>query len=246
MDKPSEVYDLESDIESLISFIDFTEDGKERIIEVIRNMRSNYARKCLLSYGLKTYIDDLKGIYLLDSYESITENNLEFLLSVKADLNAKDSSDNGNTILHKIVKQPGCIDLMKTIIDNNVDVNIKNDKQETALHIAANKLEYTKLLIESGADIEVHDKRLLTPLHYAVINPECVDVLIKAGAVVNTIDKYGYSVLHKAIQNQQSVELLLKANINVNIRDGFGHTPLYYAKNNIDISSLLLSVGAYM
>lgn len=246
MDKSSEIYDLESDIESLVSFIDFAEDGKEKFIEIIRNMRSNYARRHLLSYGMETYIDDLEGIYLLDSYESITENNLEFLLSVKADLNTKDSSDNGNTILHKIAKQPGCVDLMKTVIDNNIDINIRNDKQETALHIAANKLEYTKLLIESGADIEARDKRLLTPLHYAVINPECVDVFIKAGADVNTIDKYGYSVLHKAVQFQKSVELLLKTNVNVNIRDGFGHTPLYYAKNNIDISSLLLSVGAYM
>ena len=60
----------------------------------------------------------------------------------------------GNTLYHVAAKKND-LQLMKKIVDFNIDVNAKNDEGMTALHVAAMKAENDKLLkflIAKGAD----------------------------------------------------------------------------------------------
>ena len=61
--------------------------------------------------------------------------------------------------------------MVKFLIENGADINIKNNNGDTVLHEAVlikDNLEVVKLLIENGADINIKNNNGDTVLHYAV------------------------------------------------------------------------------
>ena len=98
----------------------------------------------------------------------------------------------------------GNIELIKQLTDSNIDVNVKRDRGETPLHIAArfSYYEVAKLLISKGADVNVRNDFGWTPLHQAAYS------LTKGGRKMSTI------------------ELLLLKGANVNAETDSGATPL--------------------
>ncbi|MCH2181925.1 MAG: ankyrin repeat domain-containing protein [Mariniblastus sp.] len=101
----------------------------------------------------------------------------------------------------------GNIQLVKQHIDANVDVNGKNEKGETPLHIAAVFCheEIVELLIANGADVHAGDEIGWTPLHRAAYSfttgrrPAIIaERLIAAGAEVNAKSENGSTPLDVA------------------------------------------------
>ena len=78
----------------------------------------------------------------------------------------------------------GNIELIKELIDSDIDVNVKRDRGETPLHIAArfSHYEVAKLLISNGADVNVRNDSGLTPLHEAAYS------FTKGGRKISTIE----------------------------------------------------------
>jgi ankyrin repeat protein len=63
----------------------------------------------------------------------------------------------------------GNIELIKQLTDSNIDVNVKRDRGETPLHIAArfSYYEVAKLLISKGANVNAETDSGATPLDVA-------------------------------------------------------------------------------
>ena len=79
--------------------------------------------------------------------------------------------------------------VIKRLIENGADVNIKGLHNNTPLHLASKEghLEMVKLLIDHGADLNTKDRQGFSPLGWAVIEEhfEIVQYLIKLGVNIN-------------------------------------------------------------
>ena len=85
------------------------------------------------------------------------------------------SSNNGNNIIHNIILNTDIkknefnkLNIIKFLIQNNVNLDQPNINNQTPLHLACENqyLLIITYLIENGADINYKDNNGLTPLHY--------------------------------------------------------------------------------
>lgn len=151
----------------------------------------------------------------------------------------------------------------KQIIEAGADLNSKNERGLTALHIAAKwndalkdnavtgKYEIAKILIQKGADVNAVDNERKTPLHWAAEqqNLEFVKLLAVNGAHIHTKDKYGYTPLHFVVGTSWQgavyvAKFLLENGAIVDSTDNYGNTPLHMSIINPGAIKLLLRKGA--
>ena len=94
----------------------------------------------------------------------------------------------------------GNIEVIKQLIASDIDVNVKRNRGETPLHIAArfSRYEIAKLLISKGADVNARNDDGFTPLHQAAYSftegPQkirTIELLISKGANVNSKGESG-------------------------------------------------------
>jgi len=116
-----------------------------------------------------------------------------------ADINGRDE-DGRPPLIHAILAEDADPEIVRLLIDNGADVNLKDYGQEwTALHFAARdrQAEIVDILIASGAEIDAQDKFGNTPLWRAIMNgrgnPETVRILLNHGADKNVSNNYGIS-----------------------------------------------------
>ncbi len=109
----------------------------------------------------------------------------------------------GRTMLMEAVIQKE-YDLMKLLIDHGADPNIRDKRNWTALHFAAQNydLRATQLLVEVGADVNAKDDYGNNAIFKAVMNFEgngdVIQFLKSHGADFNEKNKSGISVLDVA------------------------------------------------
>lgn len=100
---------------------------------------------------------------LIFAYEKKKMEIFECLLNdVNVDVNKKDLR-NGETVLHHACFDNNfeCVKMLIDIKKDSLDLNVKNNLNQTPLHLAAieNNVEIVELLIKSGkADIQIKDK----------------------------------------------------------------------------------------
>ena len=94
----------------------------------------------------------------------------------------------------------GNIEVVKQLIASDIDINVKRNRGETPLHIAAifSRYEIAKLLISKGADVNARNDDGFTPLHQAAYSftegPQkirTIELLISKGANVNSKGESG-------------------------------------------------------
>ena len=116
-----------------------------------------------------------------------------------------------------------------------VDLNFKNIKGWTALHVAANagKESLVQLLLNSGAQVNLPNNNEWTALMLAVFKDyEIVcGILIKNGANLEASQKEGWTALHIAIRegNTSITRLLVSAGAKIDSKTSHGDTPLMIA-----------------
>ncbi|MDH4241493.1 MAG: ankyrin repeat domain-containing protein [Phycisphaerae bacterium] len=144
----------------------------------------------------------------------------------------------------------GHLDVVKLIIENGADVNLKGEAWYGPLHAAAAKghIEVVKILLENGADVKIFHQN--KPLNYAAMNGhiEVAEILLAHGADINAKGTDEAAPLHTAVSNNQlaMVKWLLSKGANVNPIAAYGCTPLHSAarSNNVEIGKILLEHGA--
>lgn len=152
--------------------------------------------------------------------------------------------------LLKAVRKLDDEQVREILAEGPVDVNVKNSRGRTSLHIAADKgaYEIVKLLIDAGANVNILDKYGYTPLSDALSYADIVKALLDAGADINLGRNERFPLLHLAtgMAYDQTIPLLVNAGADINDKDILGNTPLIIAVNKLRFSTvhLLLSLGA--
>ena len=127
--------------------------------------------------------------------------------------------------------------MVRELIRAGASVTAKDNKQQTALHIAfyMDHFSLAKTLIEAGADVNGQDEDGVTPLMQAAYmgHDQVVHELIKAGASVTAKYNKQQTALHKAswLGHSSVVKTLIEAGADVNEQDKDGTTPLMEAVN---------------
>ncbi|MHC4542315.1 MAG: ankyrin repeat domain-containing protein [Planctomycetota bacterium] len=166
----------------------------------------------------------------------------------------------GETVLMSAATA-GRTEAVKLLLEADANVNAKNDRGQTALHVPLDirNSDYHKyrlskdtieLLLASGADVNLKDKEGRTPLHLAAesADRDIVKLLLDKGAKVNAKDdESGFTPLHYAARfgKKNVAELLIAKGADINAKDKQDHTPLYIAVNHdYKVAELFMDKGA--
>jgi ankyrin repeat protein len=120
-------------------------------------------------------------------------------------------------------------------IKNGADINARDDREMTALDMAAERgrIEIVKKVLDSGANVNARTKTQTTALHYAAFegHREVVKELLARGADVNARDDRENTALHVAASTGQVevVKELLIRDAEVDARDKNQKTALCVA-----------------
>lgn len=151
-------------------------------------------------------------------------NTAIILIQAGADVNDVSSNFYGQSALH-FASETCDVQLIEFLLNYHADVNVKNYKSQTPLHVAADNCtgdshhEVMKILLINGTDVDAQDFQGQTVLHTA-------------------IRRHGISI--------KIVELLLEFKADVNIRDNNGDIPLTEAilTENFEVVQLLVDHGS--
>lgn len=117
--------------------------------------------------------------------------------------------------------------MVEFFIQNGVDVNARNDKGETPLHLHRD-LKILELLILFGADVNAQNNNGKTPIQDDRKDNEIILLLLKNGADPFSRISYANQTLLHIATSGELAQFLIDAGLDVNAKDGQGHTPLYY------------------
>jgi len=150
----------------------------------------------------------------------------------------------------------GHVHRLQTLIEGKaVDVNTRDAKGRTPLHVAVEKgqLDVAKYLIAKGAEIGARTKEDdLTPLGLVFKarkqGPQMAALLIENGADANERYATSITVLMLGVRygNLETIKVLLSGGADVNLADKNGLVPLWGAimMKRLDVVRLLLEKGA--
>ena len=231
------------------------------------HMRSAEKAKAFIDGGANINVSDGHGYTPL---HYAVENNLkeivQLLISKKADINTKNNI--GQTPLDTAINQNrkdllgllmandgkpssifgaahiGDLASVKTFLEEGVDVNVRDQRRQTALHIAAREghKEVVEFLLDHGADVNAGMNLNRTAAGLAMDNDhnDIAELLISKGADI--------SPLHLAIsmKDEAKARSLIEGGADVNKQTPKGTTPLNRAvgKGLKDIAELLIGHGA--
>jgi ankyrin repeat protein len=144
-------------------------------------------------------------------------------------------------------------EMVRTLLQQRVDVNAPQPDGTTALHWAAHgdRVDTAALLIGAGAKVDAVNDFGVTPLSLACTNASAamVDLLLRAGADPNVALPTGETPLMTAARtgNPKAVASLLERQAPVDVRENLkGQTALMWAaaEGHADVVKLLVEHGA--
>ncbi|HEY5610602.1 MAG TPA: ankyrin repeat domain-containing protein, partial [Thermoanaerobaculia bacterium] len=142
---------------------------------------------------------------------------------------------------------------VELFLRGKIDVNAKNSRGETALHIAADDddAKLIAMFLKAGADVNAKDKNGETPLFRAAGNGhggvKATQPLIAAGADLTLKYEYGNTAMHEAVMSDFEVPLkaLIAAGADINAKNEEGETPLRIAAMyGRKVTPILIQAGA--
>jgi len=141
---------------------------------------------------------------------------------------------------------------LEFFIDNGTEINSRNDKLETPLHLSSlnGHLQIVEYLVNHGADVNLENNRYETPLHFSSLNGhfQIVEYLVNHGTRVNCKNDNQETPLHLSSLNGhfQIVEYLVNHGADVNFENNRYETPLHLSSLNghFQIVEYLVNHGA--
>lgn len=228
-----ERYDIKNIIEKLM-------DKNHNLILSQNKIILNYDR--LISRNYTKYNTDIE----LD-LTKITKNSLVILLKNTKPFihkkiidfipNLEIEDEEGLRPIHYICKYC-CLDVIKYIVNKNVDLNAKTKLEKTPLHYICEVQDYEtiKYFINLDVDLECCNNQGWNPLHvlcrYRTL-PE-IKLLVDKNINLEVSTKNGYYPLHiiSIYQDLKTLQYFTSLNININIRNKSGNTALHLIIQN--------------
>lgn len=164
--------------------------------------------------------------------------------------------DGGNTpvMLATLISSDHILTQLLNRKGRQPDLTLKNDKGETALHLAAKRAgtSFANYLVEAGAPVDAADKEGNTPLHVAAKSGfgSLAITCIEKGADVNAPNAKGETPLVLAAHERKwsTVADLMKHGASADCRNKDGMTPLMlvavFGEFAKDLAAELLARGA--
>ncbi len=127
--------------------------------------------------------------------------------------------------------------IIRTLLDKGIDVNIKDNEENTALICATlfNNIEGAKLILDKGVNVNEKNMHGATPLMLAAIAgyDDMVKLLLDNGAdqTMTNLNDNRKNALIYAIENKHTdvVKLLINDGADVNCTDYEDNSALFYA-----------------
>jgi len=159
--------------------------------------------------------------------------NFEYLLELGLDLNYKNNL--GQSIIHFI----SSIELMKIVLNYNININISDNNNETALDYSCNyqNFDMVKFLIKNGANKIKKENVKFFILEKACLKGE-IEMIKFFIKIINDKEKFFQNAQYSLIYASENghlelVQLLIEYGIDVNIKNTNLETALFAAlKNN--------------
>ncbi|MFH1644545.1 MAG: ankyrin repeat domain-containing protein, partial [bacterium] len=206
--------------ETVVAILNQTDNpNNDKNILYIKNNFGKIPIQCCKSIHANSYkiLETIQFQIFQDLYKSLKNDSIDnFILKIKGMQRNEDITnivDIGylNTILHIAAKQ-GFFEKAEAMLENfKIDVNAKNIRMETPLHIALinignDALKTVNLLISHGADINAMniDGRDILHLAITVARDDVIDFLLQQNKVnVNHIDNNDVSTLQAAVMGNK-------------------------------------------
>lgn len=205
----------------------------------------------LLETGLDVDIRDRRGRTSLHcATVSGHPSVMQALLDRGANIDAVCHKDYTPLRYAVVWEQP--IDIVRVLLANSANIEIRSSHNVTPLHDAAvmNTEDTALLLLEHGANVHADDIHCGTPLHFAAErnHASIVQHLLNYGANIDAETQNGVTALYLAAGNggEETVRRLLYNGANVEAGDEEGLTPLDVAIREYHgvIVRLLIAAGA--
>ncbi|MDC7124656.1 MAG: ankyrin repeat domain-containing protein [Spirochaetales bacterium] len=235
----------------------------------------------LISSDLDPHLKDVRNRsylhYLCEEPYSFSLNLAEILINNGTDIDVADSqnetpillavSSNQTEMVKLLLKQQvslenpdilfkaaqnNNLEILKILLDNGMDINVRNERGETLINAVFSFLkpseELLTFLMDNHSDLSIPSLNGNTVLHNALKNYRCKTMLpslMRYHPEVNVPNNDGIYPIHLAA-TAESVNLLLQAGANPNERSNRGETPIGEALWRRDIDSLkaLIDGGA--
>jgi uncharacterized protein len=162
------------------------------------------------------------------------------LLGRDADVDARDAS--GATAL-VAAAYGNHLDVARSLIEAGADVNVEDERQQSAYLIATSEVgddpRLLELILANGTDVDAKDSYNGTGLIRAADrgHVRIVERLLDTEVEIDHVNRLGWTALLEAIilgggdrEHTQVVRLLVEAGADVNLADGQGVTPLAHAR----------------
>ncbi|MEQ8222355.1 MAG: ankyrin repeat domain-containing protein [Candidatus Eremiobacterota bacterium] len=196
---------------------------------------------------------------VINQHEHAHRDVMELLINKGVNVNyvcpGEDENDDQLSLLHYSC-QYGFIDFVKLLVKAGVNLEVKDSKGFTPLHISLGgnictpnetHKEVIKFLLDNGADINAKTNRGDTVLFIAVIkgNKDIIELLINKGANLELGDKSTPLFTAAYNNNLEIASLLIDRGANIDIKSS-GITPLITAalEGHTDMVKLLIDRGA--
>lgn len=144
------------------------------------------------------------NLYKNQLQESLKYGKIKKINSLLPLVNVNALDDCGMAYIHHAYEDFG-ESVFKTLLQSaHVDINIQDDKGNTALMLAVRKnISAVRMLLDAGAALELkntsQETALIKAVHDESFSLEVIQLLIRKGACCDEIDKSGYSALGNAL-----------------------------------------------
>ena len=143
-------------------------------------------KRAILRAAATPYVSSFSSI--CEAAKHGTVHDVAYFIRNGADVNGVENEWNFTPLLEAAAHNPS-VEILRYLVSQGANVNVKNSAEWTPLHYAAENgnVAALQILVSAGADVHARNNIDWTPLHHAAQNgsAESMTVLIASGADIN-------------------------------------------------------------